>query len=123
MIRINLIKGQEIFEPRTDAESAPVTLPEGEDELNTLDHLLKRNKECKKALAEVLRHRGLSSPAVDKILHMEADKERPVPATGIQVHKQIDVTQREKGIQPSNPLVPMAPFLENAWLRMTEKEA
>ena len=123
MVRINLIKGQEIYEPRTDAEPAPVTMPESEDELNTLDHLLKRNKECKKTLAEMLRHQGFSSPAVERILHMEGDKKSPVRKARIVVQEQIDLSRNGRGIQPSNPLVPMAPFLEQAWLKMIEEEA
>ncbi len=89
-----MIKGQEVFEPVSDADSAHVGVPAGVEELRALDHLLKRNREGKKALAEALLHLGLSSSAVERILHLESDGERPVSKEATRIHEDIDLVQQ-----------------------------
>ena len=68
MVKINLIKGLEFFEPGPEAEPVPAPVLEGEEELGVLDHLLKRNQEGKMALAESLLELGFPASAVDRIL-------------------------------------------------------
>lgn len=79
MVRINLIKGQEIFVPESEAEPTQVGEPEREEDLRVLDHLLRKNQEGKRELGEALLRLGFSNSEVERILHPEADGEHGGP--------------------------------------------
>ncbi len=121
MTRNNLIEGEEVFEPTSESETETLSVLEDLEELRVLDHLIEKNQEGKKALAEALLGLGFSSASVERILHVEYFDERPALEKPMPIHEQADFVKKRKRVKPPNPLTPMAPFLEKAWLKIKEE--